>query len=152
MTRLFLDTGVLVASVAPRDAHHEAAWRILDRVAAGEWSSVHTSDYVVAESMNFIARKVKSKGAAEALADHVFGSTRGPAVVTSVLRIHSGRFATAAASFRKHFDEGLSFTDWTSLVVMEDERIGQIATFDRGFAGRATVVDGTDGPTRRARK
>lgn len=142
MTRLFLDTGVLVALVNPRDAHHARAAAILDRIVEGEWKSVHTSDLVVVEAMNFIARKLRVPGPADAVTAYVFGADGAPPVVTDVARIHAARFATTATRFRKHFDSGLSFTDWSSLVLMEEERIPQIATFDGGFTGRVDVVDG----------
>lgn len=142
MTRLFLDTGVLVALVNPRDACHARATAILDRIVEREWASVHTSDLVVVETMNFIARKFRVPGPADAVTGYVFGVDGAPPVVTDVTRVHAARFATTAARFRRHFADGLSFTDWSNLVVMEEERIRAIATFDGGFAGRAEVIDG----------
>lgn len=140
MSRLFLDTGILVAAINPRDALHDDASAILDRIAAREWRSVHTSDFVLAESLNFISRKLRDPRAVDALHAHVFGEEGIAPVVTSVLRVHAARFAVALEKFRRHVDGGLSFTDWTNLVVMGDERISTIATFDAGFAGQARVV------------
>lgn len=104
-----------------------------------EWISVHTSDQV-AEAVTFLVRKAKAVQAIDALHDHVFGTDRIPPIVTTVHRIHAARFTTALRRTRSHFDEGLSFTDWTSLVLMEEEGISTIATFDAGFAGHADVV------------
>ena len=141
--RLFLDTAVLVARINPRDTRHKDAQAIFRRIQQGEWSAVHTSDYVVAEALNFIQARIGRKDAAEAIIDPLFGRAEAPPVVTSIIRIHSGRFATALERYRKHFDAGLSFTDCTSLVAMADERIKQIATFDAGFRAFADVVDGS---------
>jgi uncharacterized protein len=141
--RLFLDTAVLVARINPRDTRHKDALTVFRRIQGGEWSAVHTSDHVVAETLNFIQARIGRKDAAEAFLDAVFGRSDAPPVVTSVLRIHSGRFAAAVERYRKHFDAGLSLTDCSSLVVMGEERIKQIATFDAGFRAFADVVDGS---------
>lgn len=113
---------------------------ILDRIVDGEWVTVHTSDLVIAEALNYIQAKIGRKEAAHALRSHLFGSEDAPAIVASVLRTHSARFAAALDRYTRHFDAGLSFTDWASLVAMEDENIRTIATFDAGFHGWAEVL------------
>lgn len=140
--RLFVDTGVLIARINPRDTRHAEAVRVFEAISEGRWQSVHTSDYVVAEALNFIQARIGRRDAAEALLDPIFGRADAPAVFTTVERIHSGRFAAAMERYRKQFDAGLSLTDWTTLVTMADERIKQVATFDGGFRGFAEVIDG----------
>lgn len=158
MNGLFLDTGPLVATVSPRDANREDALALLDRIRSREWSTVVTSDYVLTETLNFVARKIRRRDAARAVRVHVFGDAKARPIVTHVARVHAGRFAQALERFEKNFDAGLSFTDWTNLVTMEDERITTIATFDHGFDPWARVVPETGRrpskqtrPTRRAR-
>ena len=140
--KLFLDTGFFIAAINTGDARCAQARAIAARIQEREWSSVHTSDYVVAEALNFAQGRLHSKRAAEALLDVVFGRPGARPIVQSVLRVHSGRFASALERYRKRFDDGLSFTDCTTLVVMHDERIKQLATFDAGFRGLVDVVDG----------
>lgn len=140
MSSLFLDTGVLLGSVLPDDAHHEASRDVFARIAEGAWRGVYTSDFVLAEAFNFIRAKVRKAEVAEALVRPVFGTTDAPPSVRAVLRVHSARFAAALARYRQEFRRGLSFTDWTTLVTMEDEGIRDLATFDRGFKGLARVV------------
>lgn len=137
---LFLDTGVLLASVLADDVNHERAVSMLEK--AGAWRGVHTSDYVLAEGLNFIRQKVRRPNAAESFLALAFGSNDEPALVDSVLRVHGGRFAAALDRYRREFDRGLSFTDWTSVVLVEEENFGAIATFDKGFRGLVDVVSG----------
>jgi len=139
--RLFLDTGPLLAAVLPRDPDHSAARAILHRAADREWTSVQTSDFVLAEAFNFIRVKVKRVETAESLAALVFGADKVPPLVRSVARVHAARFAAALDRYRKDFDRGLSLTDWSSVVIVEEEGIGEIATFDDGFRGLLRVVD-----------
>src|SRR5439155_14406220 len=84
--KLFLDTGVLIAAVLPKDANHEAGRRIMTRVAVGEWSAVYTSDYVVAETLNYVRARVPRRDVAEAVLRPVFGHPKAPPAVTGVLR------------------------------------------------------------------
>ena len=138
--RLFVDTGVIVAAVQPGDAHHAEANMVLAEVLRGRWRSVHTSDYVLTETLNFLRRKVKRRAAEVAAQRLVFGAPDARPVVTDLPRIHSARFAAALDLYRRRFDRGLSFTDCTTLVVMDEMGIRDLATFDGGFAGLANVV------------
>ncbi|MGQ0534981.1 MAG: type II toxin-antitoxin system VapC family toxin [Methanobacteriota archaeon] len=140
--RLFLDTGVLLATVLPRDPDHEVAVGVLHRLGDGEWTSAFTTDYVLAEAFNFLRRKVRRRATAEALVSLVFGADDFVPVVASVLRVHSGRFARALERYRREHDRGLSLTDWTSVATMQDAGIAMIATFDAAFRGVVEVVDG----------
>lgn len=136
---VLLDTGVLLAAVLPDDANHRDAVRILE--SSADWRSAQTSDHVVAEGLNFIRQKVRRRKVSEDFVGLVFGHDGKVPVVDDVLRVHSGRFAAALERYRAEFDRGLSFTDWTSVVLVEEEGIDAIATFDRGFKGLVDVVD-----------
>ena len=48
--------------------------------------------------------------------------------------IGAERFESAKSFFRKHADDGYSFTDCTSFVVMRELHIQQVLTTDRHFA------------------
>jgi predicted nucleic acid-binding protein len=135
---LFLDTSVLLAAIISKDAGHEEAVRILSRVS--QWGSVHTSDYVVAEALNYVRMKMKRAELAEKVVALTFGEDDEPPLVDSVLRVHGARFAAALERYRREFARGLSFTDWSSVVLMEEERLSTIATFDGGFRGIVDVV------------
>jgi predicted nucleic acid-binding protein len=137
--RLFVDTGVWIAATNRLDRDHEAAATIMAAIRDGEWVAL-TTDYIIAESLNFVRRKTPHPLIVASLLEHFFGSPDGPPLAHSVLRIHSARFARALERYQTHFDAGLSFTDWTSVVCLEEQRIDAIATFDGGFEAWATVV------------
>lgn len=139
--KLFLDTGPLVARVSPKDAHHQRAVDLFERIADGEFASVHTSDAVVAEALDFVSMKVKRASSARALSDGVFGTARAPPVVTQVHRVHAARFATTLDRYHKKFDAGLSFTDWSTVVLLDELGIRHVASYDEGLAGFAEIVD-----------
>ncbi|MHB8586717.1 MAG: type II toxin-antitoxin system VapC family toxin [Thermoplasmatota archaeon] len=133
--RLFVDTGPLLAAVLQHDPDHVAAKAIFLRLGDGEWAGAYTSDYVLAEAWNFLRRKVKRKEPCESLYKLAFGSADARPAFASILRIHGGLFARALTRYREEFDRGLSLTDWTTVVAMEESAIDMLATFDRGFEG-----------------
>lgn len=137
---LFLDTSVLLASVLRDDPGHERAVGIFEDAA--RWRGLHTSDHVLAETLNFVRQKVRRREVAESVVALVFGSPGEPPLVDSVLRVHGARFAAALDRYRSEFDKGLSFTDWTSVVLVAEEALAGVATFDKGFRGLVDVVDG----------
>src|ERR1051325_10629392 len=59
--KLFLDTGFFIAAINTGDARCAQARAIAARLQEREWSSVHTSDYVVAEALNFAQGRLHSK-------------------------------------------------------------------------------------------
>jgi predicted nucleic acid-binding protein len=126
--------------VLPRDRWHGPARALFADIQRGRWSSVHTSDLVLAEALNFLRRKVHRREAERTVLALAFGKPGAPPAVTDVLRVHAGRFAQAVERYERHFDQRLSFTDCSTLVLVEELRPAQVATFDRGFQGLAEVV------------
>ncbi|HVL86514.1 MAG TPA: PIN domain-containing protein [Candidatus Thermoplasmatota archaeon] len=141
MRSLFVDTGPFVALASPRDRFHERAGELLRRIAAREWSYVTTSDFVLAETLNFVQRKIRRKDAMDRVMELAFGSSRQPPIVRDVQRVHAGRFASATHAMSAGFDRGLSFTDWTTIVVMREAGISEVATFEGGFGGVVGVAE-----------
>lgn len=109
-------------------------------MAEGRWGPAVTSDYVVAEGLTFVRRKIRRREAEEALLDVVFGRPGAPPLIAAVVRVHGGRFAAALDWFRRTSNRRLSFVDCTTLAVLESARIRHLATFDRGFAGLVPIV------------
>jgi predicted nucleic acid-binding protein len=138
---VFLDTGVLLGAVLPADPLHARSREALRRVARGELGAAHTSDYVVAEGLNYLRARVRRREPEEALLALALGSEDGPPIVATLHRIHTMRFARATTLYRKHASRGLSFTDCTTLALASERGLDQIATFDRGFRGLVGVLD-----------
>lgn len=126
--------------VVPSDPWHAPATRILKDILEGEYRQVSTTDYVLAEAFDFIQARRGRPSAAENLHRLAFGAEGQDAVVDVIHRIHGARFARALDRYRREFARGLSLTDWTSVVVMEEQGIGAIATFDKGFRGLARTI------------
>lgn len=140
--KLWLDTNVVVASLLTRDTNHERALRLMQRIRSVEWQGVYTSDYVVAEVLNLLRTRVGVPDIEERALRLLLGRPGQGSILAGLIRIDPALFALSVERFRQWRDQGLSFTDCTSLVAMDEARVRCIATFDAGFAGLAEVVDG----------
>ena len=86
-----------------------------------------TTDYVLDESWT-LARARSGAVAAARLLDLVDRTT-----AVDIEWINADRFGAARTVFRKQLDQGFSFTDCTSFVVMRESRIADAVTTDRHF-------------------
>jgi predicted nucleic acid-binding protein len=117
---------------------------------AGEHGRAVTSDYVLAEALNFVRQRVKSEAVARTLDGDVFGRAGHRPIVRDVLRVHGGVFASALDAYRTRWKAGLSFTDWTTVELARVHHIDAVASFDQGFAAWLDVVP-TSSSSRRSR-
>lgn len=123
---IFVDTSGLYALVDRKDAHHQAARAVVERLLLSGRRLVAT-DYIVAETAN-LANARSGTGVAIRLLDLLEQSTG-----IRVEWIGRTRFDMTKAFFRKHRDRAYSFTDCSSFVVMRELKLLQALTSDRHF-------------------
>lgn len=124
---VFVDTSGLYALADRRDPAHRAARKCLERFRR-EKTTLLLTDYIVDESLT-LALVRGGRQAALCVLDLVEGSR-----FFRLVGIDGARFDAARAYFRKHVDQGYSFTDCTSFVVMRELRIPSALTSDSHFA------------------
>lgn len=142
---IFLDTGIFVAWVNPRDRHHHSAHELVRLIKEGRWSRAETNDHVLAEALNWLRAKIKDPAAAHLVVRLVFGTDRAPGLVGPIHRTDGSGYDRALAAYFRYADRGLSFTDCTVLASMDTLQIPTLATFDRGFHGLVPDVVPTEG-------
>jgi predicted nucleic acid-binding protein len=125
----FVDSSGWYALIDRRDDVHSLAASTVARLIR-DGVRLTTTDYVIDESCT-LARIRAGVGAARALLE-VLDTTRA----LSVEWIGPDRFDAAKVLFRKQLDQGFSFTDCTSFVVMEQRRIRAALTTDAHFTTR----------------
>lgn len=126
MKKIFIDTGAFLAKEIANDQHHAAAvsfWNFLDddRVA------LYSSEHVLDEAMTLLARRTSYTWAAgwgqDALSSGI-----------SWLKAEEKDWIAALRSMRKFADQGISFTDCVSFVLMRREGLRDAFGFDRHFS------------------
>jgi len=123
---IFIDTGALIARFVDRDQHHAAAirhWNVLQR----DRRRCVTSNFVLDETITLLARRTNYAFAAER-ARNLFQSTQ-----LTIVRPDETDEIAALAWFQKYADQGMSFTDCVSFVLMKQMEIKTVFSFDRHF-------------------
>jgi predicted nucleic acid-binding protein len=102
-----------------------------------EYGRPLTSDYVFDEVVTTALVRTGRVDAAVKAGKIVLRSPEDsiPAVA-NLVRVGERAFADAWETFKKARYRGLSFTDHTTLAVMNERRIDMLVSFDRGFDGK----------------
>ena len=109
--------------------HHEAVTAFEKALATG---SIVTTDYVLDETFTLLFRRLPVHKAKESMEFLIGAAGEGTVVLAT---IHTARFREAARLRLKFRDKpGISFTDFTSIVVMQELKLKRILTEDRHFA------------------
>ncbi len=122
--KLFVDSAAHLALLGEEDQHHREAKAFVGRVPPTEFV---TSRFVLAE---VLTRGARVRGAAQS-ARYVREILSRPSY--RVLPMLPEVFDAAMDVLVKYEDQGLSFVDSTSVVLMRGGRIRTIFTFDRAF-------------------
>ena len=131
---IFLDTGVLVAFENRRDENHTTAREILGGAAAGDLGAVYTSDYVFDEAVTLALARTRRPETAARVGELVLGT--GPlGRIMGLAYVTPRLFLRAWARFGRLAARGLSFTDCTSLEIMQSLGMSEVASFDADFEG-----------------
>lgn len=124
---IFLDTSFILAMDLEKDQYHNAAVDISKGVISGRYGGTYISDYIFDEVLTFVLAKTKSvERAVEA------GKYIGEAA--KILKVGGRTFDTAWQIFKDQKGTKFSFTDCTTMALMEENGIGNIATFDEEFS------------------
>jgi predicted nucleic acid-binding protein len=128
-TSAFVDTAAWRAVIDRRDAAHAATAAEMKRLIE-RGSLLITSDYVIDETCTLLRARIGAHAAVRFL--DLLDATGSLALEW----IGPDRFAAARVLFRKHYDQGFSFTDCTSFVVMDELGIKDALTTDEHFRVR----------------
>ncbi len=130
---IFIDANVLVAYYNIRDALHEKAIALMQRILANEYGTAVISDYIFNEALTVTQLRAKDRSKVVALGSLLLSSR------IRIVKINSVLFQEAWSLFQKN---NMSFTDCTNLAVLSMFSASSIATFDEEFKRipRITVV------------
>ena len=122
----FVDTSGWYALIDRKDARHARVVAGIRRFVERRVALV-TSDYVIDESATLLKARIGSHAALNLFA------YLSEATTVEWEWVGSERFTKAQSLFKKLDDQGHSFTDCTSLVIIQERRIEDILTTDRHF-------------------
>lgn len=120
---LFVDTGAWFALAVPSDPDHQAARRFIEQNRL----RLMTTDYVVDELLTLFRMRQQRQRAVQWVDDILEG---GGVVLAQVT---AADFQRALVVYRQFADKLWSFTDCTSLAVMERLNLAAAFAFDEHF-------------------
>jgi predicted nucleic acid-binding protein len=123
MTSVVTDTSAWYALINPHDVHHAPARRFLQTYSG----TFLTTNYVVAETANLIFTRLGAAQAVEWL--ELLRQSQLVAVICITPEQHE-RIATL---FTQYAIKGLSFTDCSSILLLQEQRLSNAFCFDREF-------------------
>jgi len=126
MSRVFLDTGYLIALEASDDQHHEEAIRHW-RQSVPEISSIVTTTYVFDEVVTFFNSRDHHEKAVE-IGGRLIRSPR-----VEVIQVSEDLFGAGWRRFQDRPDKQYSLTDSISFILMERRGLDEALAFDRHF-------------------
>ena len=132
---VLIDTGAFMAYRNTKDVHHEKADRLLRRALKGEFSTIYTTDYIYDEALTLAVVRTGNKNIATDISN-VISSPRIEMII-----IDETILKQATTLFFKFFDKRISFTDATTMAVMQRDGIDKIITFDAHFKGMFDVLE-----------
>jgi len=132
---VFIDTGVFVAARNRSDVNHGRAVELLREALQGRYGALYTSDYVFSEAVTVALVRTGRPEVAVDVGRFIMSSKR-----LKILHVDRAAFMKAWGLFNKYVSRGLSFTDATSMALMERYNIGWIMSFDRHFDGIASTI------------
>ena len=132
---VFVDTSVWIAARNLDDVNHLRAKEILTSMLKGELGEIYTSDYILDEVVTLMLKRTGRLELAIEMGEYILKSPR-----IRKLRVTEEIFDDAWKKFKSLKSKPMSFTDCTSLVLMEKKGIEYIASFDSGFDGLARRI------------
>ena len=132
---VFVDTGIFVALRNADDDFHARSKELMKRALKGEFGRLYTSDYVVDEAITTALVRTKRHELAIDLGKYIIESPR----ITKVW-VGEDSFNESWLKFGVLKDKPLSFTDCTSIALIEKSGMKQIMSFDCGFDGLVSRI------------
>lgn len=125
MAVAIVDTNVLFATSSARDEYHERARAIVRGIDHGDLPEADVTDYVVAETLNLVGKKIAPQMANEVIDRLIEGAH------FEVLHTPQSDFRRGQALFRRYPD--LSFVDATIAACMQRKDVEYLYSFDDDF-------------------
>ena len=123
---ILLDTSFLVSYFNIRDENHLKAAHIMKSINKGVYGDIYLTDYIFDEFVTVIFIRLKNLIKTVKLGSELKESLQ-------LELIDEETFEKSWFIFKNQKDTFLSFTDCSSLAIMQKNKIKNIATFDKDF-------------------
>jgi uncharacterized protein len=132
---VFVDTGVFFAHHDVTAARHDAATDAMRAVLTGRFGRPYTSDYVFDEAVTLTRTRTGSYDDAWTLGQRILGRGSYPDRIELAM-ITPELFEATLETFERYADHSLSFTDASTIALVDDSDLDGVPSFDDGLVNR----------------
>lgn len=138
---IFVDTGIFIGHVNKDDEHHTAASNLVDDIMDNKYGAAFTSNVVFDEAVTFAIYKTGDVKKAIEIRDLILGNEKKDiSQFINLLFVDQEMLNKGWNTFVKYANKRLSFTDCTTIELMNSKDIEYLASFDGGFDGIVSRV------------
>lgn len=137
---VLIDTGVFYAQADEAANRHDVAKRALSTCFQGKYGQPYTSDYVYDEAVTLTHSRTGDHERTVTVGERIRGAGHFPELV-KLVRVTRDVFQMAVSVFERYDDQRLSFTDATTVTLVERHDLDHVLSFDGDFDG---IVDRLD--------
>lgn len=138
-----VDTGVFYAHHDTDSSRHKSAQNALSTVLDGQFGRPITSDYVYDETVTLTLSRFGDATQARTVGNRILGRDGYPDAIDLIF-IGRDLFFAAVDVRERYADHGLSFTDATTIALVEHHDFDHVLSFDDDFDGLVSRLDPTD--------
>lgn len=140
---VFIDTGVFYAHHDRDASRHETATTAMQTLVSGQYGELYTSEYVYDETVTLIRTRTGRFDDAKVVGDRIRGTDPYPGAIT-VLHVSKALFERIIETFERYSDHSLSFTDASTIALVDYNDIDHMLSFDDDFDGIVDRLDPTE--------
>lgn len=130
---LFLDTSIIVALYNSKDSNHEYAKQIFLQVSQGMYGHVYVSDYIIDEATTLMLIRTNNMSKSKDLLRYIVETKS-----FTILKVNQDTFQKTVNYYLGQ-NGTLSFTDCSTLMLMNENSIKNLATLDQEFKKQKQV-------------
>ena len=138
---VFIDAGIFIAYINKKDNHHSRAADLIDDIMENKHGAAFTSNEVLDEVVTFLLYKTGDIRNSTRVRDMILGNMeKDISQFMNLLFVDQEMLDMAWKIFVKYANKKLSFTDCTTIELMNSKDIEYLASFDGGFDGIVTRI------------
>lgn len=137
---VLVDTGVLYADHDEDATRYEHARRAIDAALGGQYGQPFVSDYLYDETVTLTLQRAASFEAARTIGRRIRGVGDYPDAF-ELVHLTESDFDAAVETFEQYHDQSLSFTDATTIALVERRGFDGVLSFDDDFDGLVERFD-----------
>lgn len=127
---VFIDTNIFAAAKLKNDVDHKQGKKLLEDALFGKYDQVYTSDYIFDEVMTLLIMRTQNHKLT-----YEYGNSILLSDIIEIIKVNDDIFESSWKKFCKFKDKILSFTDCTTVAIIDELKIDMIMSFDKHFEG-----------------